>query len=178
MYDYGMTIEYLLIYYSVQELIDLIWKIYYEFYSSLNPAFEIYLLKKNTLTNFNDVKNIANIMSSFLIRPYNLDVFMAKQIIQNFEFDFDTEELPQLLAKSNHLHITFYIFEIDKERNMDDTLNIIIDYFHKDNDKDNDKDKDIDNSKSKAKSVCLRSINSPSGPKNRIDIFFKLIGAK
>jgi hypothetical protein len=115
----------------------------------LNPAFEVYLLKKNTVSNFNDVKNIANIVSSFLIRPYNLDVFMAKQIIQNFEFEFDNKELPQLLSKGNHLHITFYILEMVEERNMDDTLNIIIDYFHKEN------DKDIDNSKSKVKIVSL-----------------------
>jgi hypothetical protein len=139
------------LYYSgfKQELVDLIWKIYYEFYSSLNPAFEVYLLKKNTVSNFNDVKNIANIVNSFLIRPYNLDVFMAKQIIQNFEFEFDNKELHQLFSKGNHLHITFYILEMVEERNMDDTLNIIIDYFHKEN------DKDIDNSKSKVKIVSL-----------------------
>ena len=139
------------LYYSgfKQELVDLIWKIYYEFYSSLNPAFEVYLLKKNTLINFNDVKNIANIINCFLIRPYNLDVFMAKQIIQNFEFEFDNKELHQLLSNGDHLQITFYILEMDEERNMDDTLNIIIDYFHKDN------DKDIDNFKLKSKIVSL-----------------------
>lgn len=125
------------LYYSgfKQELVDLIWKIYYEFYSSLNPAFEVYLLKKNTITNFNDVKNIANILNSFLIRPYNLDVFMAKQIIQNFEIENIKEELHQLLPKGDHLNIAFYILEIVEERNLNIILNLIIEHFNKEKDK-------------------------------------------
>lgn len=125
------------LYYSgyKQELVDLIWKMYYEFYSSLNPAFEVYLLKKNNISNFIDVKNIANILNSFLIRPYNLDVFMAKQIIQNFEIDNVKEEIQQLLSLSNHLNTSFYILERVEERNLNETLNTIIDHFNKEKDK-------------------------------------------
>jgi hypothetical protein len=125
------------LYYSgfKQELVDLIWKIYYEFYSSLNPAFEVYLLKKNTITNFNDVKNIANMLNSFLIRPYNLDVFMAKQIIQNFEIENVNEELHKLLPNGDHLNIAFYILEIVEERKLNDVLDLIIEYFNKEKDK-------------------------------------------
>jgi hypothetical protein len=121
------------LYYSgyKQDLVDLIWKIYYEFYSTLNPAFEVYLLKKNNINNFNDVKNIANILNSFLIRPYNLDVFMAKQIVQNFEVENVKEDIQELLTLGNHIDIAFYILEIVKERNIDDILNLIIDQFLK-----------------------------------------------
>lgn len=125
------------LYYSgyKQQLVDLIWKIYYEFYSSLNPAFEAYLLKKNNINNFNDVKNIANILSSFLIRPYNLDVFMAKQIVQNFELEFVKEDIKELLRLGNHNNTAFHILEIVEERNLDNILNLIIDHFNKDKDK-------------------------------------------
>lgn len=125
------------LYYSgyKQELVNLIWKIYYEFYSTLNPAFEVYLLKKNNINNFNNVKIIANILNSFLIRPYNLDVFMAKQIIQNFEIEDVKEDIQELLVLCNHVNIAFYILEIAEERNIDDNLNLIIDYFNKDKDK-------------------------------------------
>lgn len=125
------------LYYSgfKQELVDLIWKIYYEFYSSLNPAFEVYLLKKNNINNFKDVKNISNILNSFLIRPYNLDVFMARQIIHNFEIENVKESIQELLTFGNHLNIAFYILEIVEERNMENTLNIIIEHFNKGKDK-------------------------------------------
>jgi hypothetical protein len=131
------------LYYSgyKQELVNLIWKIYYEFYSTLNPAFEIYLLKKNNINNFNNVKNIANILNSFLIRPYNLDVFMAKQIIQNFEIEHVKEDIQELLVLGNHVNITFYILEIVEERNIDDNLNLIIDYFNKNKIKNKNNDK-------------------------------------
>lgn len=125
------------LYYSgyKQELVDLIWKIYYDFYSSLNPAFEAYLLKKNTISNLNDVKIIANIVNSFLIRPYNLDVFMARQIIKNFEIENVKEELKQLLVLGNHINTAFHILEIVEERNMENTLNLIIEHFNKEKDK-------------------------------------------
>jgi hypothetical protein len=125
------------LYYSgfKQELVDLLWKIYYEFYSILNPAFEAYLLKKNNISNFNDVKIIANIVNSFLIRPYNLDVFMAKQIITNFEVENVNKDIQELLRVGNHINISFYILERIEERNMNDTLNLIIEYFNKDKDK-------------------------------------------
>uniref|UniRef100_A0A6C0IHC9 Uncharacterized protein n=1 Tax=viral metagenome TaxID=1070528 RepID=A0A6C0IHC9_9ZZZZ len=125
------------LYYSgyKEELVSLIWKIYYEFYSSLNPSFEVYLLKKNNIINFNDVKNIANILNSFIIRPYNLDVFMATKIIQNFEIEFDEEDMLNILTLGNHLNISFLILETVEERKMDETLNLIIKHFNKDKDK-------------------------------------------
>ena len=131
------------LYYSgyKQELVNLIWKIYYEFYSNLNPAFEVYLLKKNNINNFNNGKIIANILNSFLIRPYNLDVFMAKQIIQNFELEFVKEDIQELLVLGNHVNIAFYILEIAEERNIDDNLNLIIDYFNKNKIKNKNNDK-------------------------------------
>ena len=98
----------------------------------MNPAFEVYLLKKNTISNLNDVKIIANILNSFLIRPYNLDVFMTRQIIQNFEIENVKETIQELLVLGNHVNIAFYILEIVEERNMENILNIIIEHFNKD----------------------------------------------
>jgi hypothetical protein len=120
------------LYYSgfKQELVDIIWKIYYDFYATLNPSFEVYLLSKNTTHNFNDdVKNIANILNSFIIRPYNLDVFILRKIIKNFDIENDIEDLKQLLTLGYNIEIAFYILEIVEERKIDDILNTILDYF-------------------------------------------------
>ena len=71
------------IYYSgyIDEFFDLIWKIYYDFYSTLNPGFRDYILKKQNEHNnqVDEFKIIVLIISNLLIRPYNLDIFMLRQ---------------------------------------------------------------------------------------------------
>ena len=78
------------IYYSgfTVEFFDLIWKIYYDFYSTLNPGFSSYIIKKQKESDETEPgKLVANIILNLLIRPYNLDMFnqvkyseLAKQI--------------------------------------------------------------------------------------------------
>ena len=87
------------LYYSgfKSELFDMIWKIYYDFFSTLNPTFESYLLKKhkevleNTTSKDNDTKDsdriISSIIQSLLFRPFNTDVFFMRNICSNFEVD-------------------------------------------------------------------------------------------
>ena len=72
------------------ELAELLWKIYFDFYSTLNPAFEKYLKRKLTVTvcnNLDGEKLISMIINNFIIRPHNMDVFMLRQIAQTCEFD-------------------------------------------------------------------------------------------
>ena len=59
------------------ELFDLLWKIYYDFYYTLNPAFQQYFIKKHkewkTLESSSIEKDkiVAVIVQNLLIRPYN-----------------------------------------------------------------------------------------------------------
>jgi hypothetical protein len=74
-----------------RELIELLWKIYYDFYSTLNPSFEKYL--NNKLTNCfhtnvdEEITLISMIINNFIIRPHNMDIFMLRQISQICDFD-------------------------------------------------------------------------------------------
>ena len=72
------------------ELLNLIWKIYYDFFATLNPAYEAYLLKKHKelFTNYEpDERIISSIIQDLLFRPFNSDVFMLRNICENFEVD-------------------------------------------------------------------------------------------
>ena len=72
------------------ELAELLWKIYFDFYSTLNPAFEKYLKKKlvgNFSNNSDGEKLISMIINNFIIRPHNMDVFMLRQLAQTCDFD-------------------------------------------------------------------------------------------
>jgi hypothetical protein len=73
-----------------QEFFNLIWKIYYDFFATLNPAFETYLLKtyKNWL-KINTDTIVSSFISNLLCRPFNTDVFMLRNICENFEVEIN-----------------------------------------------------------------------------------------
>jgi hypothetical protein len=81
------------LYYSgfIDELTELLWKIYYDFYATLNPNFENYLIKifSYDLTNHENEKLIFMIINDFIIKPYNVDVFILDQLRKtNIEKDY------------------------------------------------------------------------------------------
>jgi hypothetical protein len=69
------------------ELYEYIWKIYYDFFATLNPSFEQYLYK--TLKDPNDwiinPKLVSTIIQDLIIRPFNTDIFFLKTICSIFE---------------------------------------------------------------------------------------------
>jgi hypothetical protein len=67
------------LYYSgfKHELFNFIWKIYYDFFATLNPNFGAYLFKKH-LTFVSCDKTISAIIQDFLIRPFNTDIFFLR----------------------------------------------------------------------------------------------------
>jgi hypothetical protein len=74
------------------ELLNLIWKIYYDFFATLNPTYESYLLKKYKELILNDNENqedkmCSSIIQDLLFRPFNSDIFMLRNICENFEID-------------------------------------------------------------------------------------------
>jgi hypothetical protein len=70
------------LYYSglEEELFDILSKVYYYFFYTLNPKFKSFIeRKKNEWLETNDIQIINKIISNFLIKPHNLDVFMLIQ---------------------------------------------------------------------------------------------------
>jgi len=113
-----------------EDLWVLLWKIYFDFYYTLNPAFYQYFMKKYKLfCNLNDEsiekkKIIQIIVSDMLIRPYNLDVFLLRETVENFNIKTDTEsvDLNHLLDNRNYIQIAKYILQECKEEVLD-TIN-------------------------------------------------------
>ena len=72
------------------ELSELLWKVYFDFYSTLNPSFEKYLrikLADKLCSTSDGEKLISMIINNFIIRPHNMDVFMLRQIAKTCDFD-------------------------------------------------------------------------------------------
>lgn len=131
------------------ELLNLIWKIYYDFFATLNPAYEAYLLKKHKelVTNAEpDERIVSSIIQDLLFRPFNTDVFMLRNVCENFEVDItyhhDAEKithidealhnLTQWVANEDLRSIAQWILNLNKDViKVADIYNICLDIFDK-----------------------------------------------
>ena len=116
------------LYYSgfQDDIFTFLWTVYYDFYSTLNPSFENYLVC--TYNDYNtslikDIAQIANIVINLCIRPCNTDVFIlrhtVKQIVidtgvlnnnnNNNQFDNNKETFTSWLAEQNYECIAQFI---------------------------------------------------------------------
>lgn len=66
------------LFHSDYDLMEYFWKLYYDFYATLNPAFEKYLNTKFKL-GMTEPKLVATIVGNFVIRPHNMDIFLLTQ---------------------------------------------------------------------------------------------------
>lgn len=111
------------------ELFEILWKIYYNFFASLNPSYEAYLFKKQIQViekKETCEKHIATIVNDFLIRPYNVDVFLLKSFNESFENNVISIQLQEWVQKNDYISISFYILNNKyKEKN----LQIYIDFL-------------------------------------------------
>ena len=83
------------------EFFNLIWKIYYDFFATLNPAFEVYLLKKHKewLRENGDSQDkfVSSIIQTLLFRPFNTDMFLLRNICEKFDIDISyTKEITNI----------------------------------------------------------------------------------
>jgi hypothetical protein len=116
------------LYYSgfQSQLIHLLWKIYFDFYASMNLGFQTYLLKKLTQKKGEEeLKMVGSIIQNFIIRPFNLDVFMLKQIQDQFEVptkekNMETLQKETSLDYESLLQIVFNTNEKDILTLLDD----------------------------------------------------------
>ena len=137
------------LYYSgfVNELVDLLWKIYYDFYATLNPQFEEYLCSsltniiknKNTITTKKNEKLIYTIINDFIIKPYNVDVFILDQLRNtNIEKEYLENLSPfktfkpifeEWLDSHDYINIALYILEDCSEEDLDNVIESYVLYF-------------------------------------------------
>ena len=119
------------------ELYELFWKIYYDFYATMNPSFEKYLL--NNLSSSSSLTNeekgekiVASVINNFIIRPHTTDVFILQQIVKQNEFEYckqDNEELVNLLASEDYLMIAYFILNACEESYLPEIYMSMIEYF-------------------------------------------------
>jgi hypothetical protein len=118
------------------ELLNLIWKIYYDFFATLNPAYEAYLLKKHKelLANNHHERNISSIINDLLFRPFNSDVFMLRNVCENFEIDVDYYNDTEKITNVNEVHFNLsqWIFNNDFRSIAQWILNINKNILHVD----------------------------------------------
>jgi len=102
------------------ELFALIWKIYYDFFATLNPSFASYLMKKQTE---NEDRFVSAIIQDLLIRSFNTDIFMMRKICQLFEVDYDIiesdnkvyEKIDEWLNSEDYRSMAYYILNDKKQ---------------------------------------------------------------
>lgn len=108
------------------ELFALIWKIYYDFFATLNPSFSSYLIKKQTeYFSTKEDRFISAIIQDLIIRPFNTDIFMMRQICGLFETNVENsdkieEKLDHWLKTEDYRSIAYYILtNKDASSNLD-----------------------------------------------------------
>jgi len=99
------------LYYSgcIPQLITLLWKIYYDFYATLNASFEKYLYNKLKYGTI-DAHKICSIINNLMIRPYTIDVFMLRQLVKQLDSEVDENDLiNDLLHKEDFVSLAYLI---------------------------------------------------------------------
>lgn len=138
------------LYYSgfENEVFNLLWKIYFDFYYTLNPSFYDYFIKKqkewSTMRPTMERDKIINmIVSDLLIRPHNLDVFLLRQISQNFDIDLETNifndcqlfefihlsKFDDWFNSKNYQNIAEFVLNKCCENQLDEFLEYATSYF-------------------------------------------------
>jgi hypothetical protein len=121
------------LYYSGFEfqLINLLWKIYFDFYALLNHGFQSYLLKKlDPLVFKDDPKILGSVIQNFVIRPFNVDIFILRHIQNHFEMSTPKKEvdLKSLFEETREKEsfdyeaLLYFVFESDKPIILEDII--------------------------------------------------------
>ena len=132
------------LYYSgfKNELLGLIWKIYYDFFATLNPTFEQYLMKKHKEIFLDQDRVVSSVVQTLLFRPFNTDIFMIRNIVENFEIDIvyhditkinniteATNNLKQWISNNDYRSIAEWIFNVNNIIHIVDIYNICLYIF-------------------------------------------------
>jgi len=130
------------------ELFNHLWKIYFDFYYTLNPSFYDYFVKKQKewkkMTKGPEKdKIIKMIVSDLIMRPYNLDTLLLRQIATNFDIDLDApshvvfdhiefiniSQVKTWFINKNYTNIAEFVLHKCKEQYLDELLTFVSSYF-------------------------------------------------
>jgi hypothetical protein len=118
------------------ELLNLIWRIYYDFFATLNPAYESYLLKKHKELLSDDQPNeriISSIINDLLFRPFNSDVFMLRNVCETFIIEINyneiTNTLKQWITNNDFRSIAQWVLNVNKSIPPQEIYDICLDIF-------------------------------------------------
>ena len=124
------------------ELYEILWMVYQNFYATLNIHFEHYLLKKIEILKSNSKSQVKNIeihlhyiIKNLILKPYNLDIFSLIKIISEFEIDNceDNQDL-ETSEEVDYLQITKLIIENWREKDivfLETKLETVLDFWEK-----------------------------------------------
>ena len=119
------------LYYSgfKNELYALIWKIYYDFFATLNPSFSVYLSKKFSNKDMIEDRLISSIIQNLIIRAFNTDVFLLRTISELFEAD--AEESVSLECRLDNKDYRGLAQDILNNKELDevDTYQRVLNYY-------------------------------------------------
>lgn len=116
------------LYYSgyKNELFAFIWKIYYDFFATLNPSFAAYLSKKLSSKGIEDTL-VSSIIQNLLIRSFNTDVFLLRIISECFENELE-DDLERILETKDYRQFATYILSNKEEKEID-VYKRVLNYF-------------------------------------------------
>uniref|UniRef100_A0A6C0F2M5 Uncharacterized protein n=1 Tax=viral metagenome TaxID=1070528 RepID=A0A6C0F2M5_9ZZZZ len=139
------------LYYSgfQEEIFQIILKIYYDFFATLNPSMESYILvkygewKKAACEGEDRDKIPGLIVVNMLTRPFNMDVFALRQIVQNFDIDENFVEgndiltslgknvqMIEWLEKKDYENISKFVLEDCPDAKLDLLITIATGHFN------------------------------------------------
>ena len=130
------------------ELFNHLWKIYFDFYYTLNPSFYDYFVKKQKewrkmSKGYEKDKIINMIVSDLMMRPYNLDIFLLRQLATNFDIELDEpphvvfdhiefiniSQVNAWFVNKNYMNIAEFVLHKCKEQYLYELLNFVSTYF-------------------------------------------------
>jgi hypothetical protein len=119
------------------ELTALIWELYYNFYATMNPGFEKYLSSKMRIQTTDecddiDAKLMASLISNFIIRPHTIDVFILREMVKQFDFDInaqDISEIVNLLEADDFVMLAYLVMNTVEESQLEKIHLSIIAYL-------------------------------------------------
>ena len=130
------------------ELFNHLWKIYFDFYYTLNPSFYDYFVKKQKewrkmSKGPEKDKIIKMIVSDLMMRPYNLDTFLLRQIATNFNIELDTplymtidhvefiniSQVNAWFVNKNYIDIAEFVLHQCKDQYLGELLEVVSTYF-------------------------------------------------
>lgn len=109
------------LYYSgfCEELFEFLWIIYFDFFASLNPSFEVYFLKKEKeWSQTRDAILVAVIIENLLMRPFNSDVY----ILRNSEYIKDqsvSDDLSKWIKLKDYRSLAEFILDVNNGESLE-----------------------------------------------------------